>query len=124
MDLPGLTVQFRGQAEDFDQFVIDPISGTASGVGVSIRRPQEFAAASPLLVSANAANRSEAEMTATTINQTSSTGLPSATDTFSNDGSIISATQFLTGGPVTVIPAEYTSIDLFSLSQQSSINLG
>ena len=124
VDLPGLTIQFRGKAENFDQFVIDPISGTASGVGVSIRRPHEFAAASPLLVSADAANRSDAEMTATTSNQSSSTGLPSAIDTFSNDGSIISATQFLTGGPVAVIPAEFTSIDLFSLSQQSSLKFG
>jgi flagellar hook-associated protein 1 FlgK len=124
VDMAGVTITFIGKAENFDQFVVDPLRGTASGVAIALRRPQDFAAASPLLISADASNRSDAQIGAQVSQTTSPTGLPVAGDIFSNDGSIISATQFLTGGPVSVIPAEVTSVDLFSLIQQSSVKFG
>lgn len=124
VDMAGVTISFVGKPENFDQFVIDPVRGTASGVAIALRRPQDFAAASPLLVSADASNRSDAQIGAQIATTTAPVGLPVAGDIFSNDGSIISATQFLTGGPVSVIPADVTSVDLFSLIQQSSVKFG
>ena len=124
IDFAGFTINFTGSAEDFDQFIIDPVRGSASGVAVSLKRPQDFAAASPLLVSASATNSSDAQIEAVKSEIYNSSGLPKVEDIFSNDGLIVSATQFLTGGPVSVIPADVTSIDLFSLIQQSNVKFG
>ena len=124
IDFAGFTINFAGSAEDFDQFIIDPVRGSASGVAVSLKRPQDFAAASPLLVSASATNSSDAQIEAVKSEIYNSSGLPKVEDIFSNDGLIVSATQFLTGGPVSVIPADVTSIDLFSLVQQSNVKFG
>ena len=124
VDLPGVSLTFIGTPADFDQFIVDPIQGSAAGVALSLRRPQDFAAASPLLVSADASNKSDAQVESRAVATETPTGLTSIEDIFSKDGSIISATQFLQGGPVAKVPAHVTSLDLFSLVQQSSVTFG
>ncbi len=124
VDLPGATFTFVGAPENFDEFVVDPVRGTASGVAMSMKRPQDFAAASPLLVSSDARNASDAQIEAKISSVIPSDSLPISSQIFSNDGSIISATKFLTGGPVSIIPADVTSFDIFSLAQQSNVSFG
>ena len=45
--LPGARINFLGAAADFDQFIYDPVSGSAAGVSVVIKRPLDFAAVMP-----------------------------------------------------------------------------
>ena len=118
--LPGTQINFLGKAADFDQFIYDPVSGTASGVSVAIRRPQDFAAASPLLVSADPRNAGRALLDASLTDPASPPDLPQISEVFSNNRSAVAATKFLSGGAVAVIPANTSNLDIFSLSGQST----
>ena len=118
--LPGAQINFLGAAADFDQFIYDPVSGSASGVSVVIRRPQDFAAASPLLVSADPRNTGKALIDAAPTDPALPPDLPSITEVFSNNRSAVAATGFLSGGAVAVIPANTANLDIFSLSGQST----
>ena len=118
--LPGIAINFLGQPAAFDQFIYDPVTSSAAGVSVVIKRPQDFAAASPLLVSADPRNASKALIEAVPTDLPSPPGLPSMTDVFSNNRSAVAATGFLSGGAVAVIPANAASVDIFSLSGQST----
>ena len=118
--LPGAQINFLGAAADFDQFIYDPVSGSASGVSVVIKRPQDFAAASPLLVSADPRNSGQALIDAFADRSGAANDLPSITDVFSNNRSAVAATGFLSGGAVAVIPANTAKLDIFSLSGQST----
>lgn len=121
VSLPGAEFIFRGSPANFDQFIFDPSSGSARNLAFALARPQEFAAASPTLVSADASNQSDALMKAVAATSTVNTGLESVDKVFSNNLSSISSTQFLKGGAVAVIPANATSIDLLSLGKQSDV---
>ena len=118
--LPGARINFLGAAADFDQFIYDPVSGSAAGVSVVIKRPLDFAAASPLLVSANPRNAGEALIEAAPTGLAPPPSLPSITEVFSNNRSAVAATGFLSGGAVAVIPAHTVKLDIFSLSGQST----
>ena len=50
VSLPGVQIRFIGEPSQFDQFIYDPVSGTAAGMSVVIQRPEDIAAASPLLI--------------------------------------------------------------------------
>ena len=118
--LPGARINFLGAAADFDQFIYDPVSGSAAGVSVVIKRPLDFAAASPLLVSSNPRNAGEALIEAAPTGSAPPPSLPSITEVFSNNRSAVAATGFLSGGAVAVIPAHTAKLDIFSLSGQST----
>ena len=60
--LPGVQIRFIGEPKQFDQFIYNPVSGTAAGMSVVIQRPEDIAAASPILVSADPGNDSAAIM--------------------------------------------------------------
>ena len=55
----GVEISFRGQANQFDQFVYNPVSGSAGGVALALRRPEDIAAASQHVVSANPNNKNQ-----------------------------------------------------------------
>jgi len=120
LSLPGVKITFLGQAAEFDQFVYDPVTGSAAGVALAIKRPQDFAAASPLLVSANPANTGDALIEAVATQPAPSPALPVISDVFSNSRSAVAATDFLAGGVVSVIPANAENVEIFSLSGQST----
>ena len=118
--LPGVEITFLGKAKTFDQFVYDPVEGSAAGVSVVIKRPQEFAAASTLIVSEDPRNSSDAVIEATSLTPASPPDLPSITDLFSDNRSSVASTSFLTGGVVATIPANVSNLDIFSLASQST----
>ena len=122
--LPGMKIHFIGAAENYDQFTLDPIRGSASGVKFALSRPHDFAATSPLLVSADARNASDAQIDAQLQESYRDSGLPSIVDVMTNGASAITATTFLSGGPATIVPANVSSIDLFSLVQQATVRFG
>ena len=118
----GVEISFVGQANQFDEFVYDPVKGSAGGVALALKRPQDIAAASPLIISANPNNKSQVLVDASPLaNQAGIVGdyLPKIGDIFSNRPSAVGATEFLTGGSIARIPANVSSIDLFSLAKQS-----
>ena len=118
--MAGVQINFLGAAADFDQFVYDPVSGSAAGMAVVIKRPQDFAAASPLLVSADPRNAGAALIDAIPTAAVAPPDLPSINEVFSNNRSAVAATEFLSGGAVAVIPANTANLDIFSLSGQST----
>ena len=120
VSLPGVQINFLGQAKGFDQFIYDTETGSAAGVAVAIKRPQDFAAASPLLVSADPRNASDAIIAAVPSGAVPPPDLPDISEIFSNNRSAVAATGFLSGGAVAVIPATATNVDIFSLSSQST----
>ena len=119
VNLPGLKVQFFGEPVNLDQIILDPISGSASGVNFALSRGEDFAAASPVLVSADVSNVGDAVLSMAPTSASSPSGLASIAE-FHNGLSAISSSQFVQGGAVAVIPANVSSIDLLSLSRQSS----
>ncbi len=117
----GVEISFVGQANQFDEFVYDPVKGSAGGVALALKRPQDIAAASPLIISANHNNKSQVLVDARPLADPASTSdyLPVIGDIFSNRPSAVGSTEFLTGGSVARIPANVSSIDLLSLAKQS-----
>ena len=111
----GVEISFVGQANQFDEFVYDPVKGSAGGVALALKRPQDIAAASPLIISANHNNKSQVLVDASPIaNQAGNvSALPKIGDIFSNRPSAVGATEFLTGGSIARIPSNVSSIDLF-----------
>ena len=118
--LPGVEIRFLGAPKGFDQFIYDPVKGSAGGVAVAIKRPHDFAAASPLLVSSNPGNSSNAAIDVRSTTPLPAPSLPSVETVFSNNRSAVAATTFLSGGAVAVIPANASEIDMFSLASQST----
>ena len=59
MSFNGVQITFVGQANQFDEFVFDPVKGGAGGLALALERPQDIAAASPLIISANPNNKSQ-----------------------------------------------------------------
>lgn len=119
VSLPGVQIRFVGEPKQFDQFIYNPVLGTAAGMSVVIQRPEEIAAASPLLVSADPGNDSAAIVEVTSAKQTSSLSLPSIEDIFSNNLSSVAATELLAGGPIATIPASVENLEILSLARQS-----
>ena len=114
--LPGVRINFLGAAADFDQFIYDPVSGSAAGVSLVIKRPQDFAAASPLLVS-QSRNSGQALIEALPTNRQRRPRCR-ITEVFSNNRPLLPL-PFLSWA-VAVIPANTAKLDIFSLSGQST----
>jgi flagellar hook-associated protein 1 FlgK len=122
----GVEISFNGQANQFDEFIYDPVKGSAGGLALALKRPQDIAAASPLVISANPNNKSQVIVDASMLARSTAIGddLPSIGEVFSNRPSAIGARTFLTGGSVAIIPANVNAIDLLSLAKQSQVQFG
>lgn len=119
ISLPGAEIRFIGAPQQFDQFIFNPLAGTAAGMSVVIQRPEDIAAASPLLVSADPGNDSTSIVKISPSTTPQPTTLPPITDIFSNNLSSVAATEFIVGGPVATIPANIENLEILSLAKQS-----
>ena len=70
----GVEITFVGQANQFDEFLFDPVKGSAGGVALALKRPQDIAAASPLIISANPNNKSQVLVDASPLAEPASMG--------------------------------------------------
>ena len=120
----GVEITFSGVAKTFDQFIFDPVAGSARGVTVALQRPEDIAAASPLMVSANPGNKSSVVVDATPATAGTSSVLPQIKDVFNNGFSAVAATEFLSAGSVARIPPEISTLDILSLAKQSQAQFG
>ena len=120
----GVEITFSGSGKTFDQFVFDPVAGSARGVTVALVRPEDIAAASPLMVSENPGNKSAALIDVLPAAASATSSLPLVNNAFNNGFSAIGATEFLTSGSVARIPPEISEIDILSLARQSQAQFG
>ncbi len=123
IQLPGLSISFAGEPEDFDQFVLEPVRGQASGVSFALTRPQDFAAASPIVSFSDPSNESGTVLDASRTTESKSSDLPPLEQVFTNGLGAVSATEFLSGGTVAVVPKNVNSLDLLSLTRQSTAQI-
>ncbi len=119
----GFVVSFVGEGKEGDQITIKPAYNAAANISFALTRPEEFAAASRQLITSDYNNVGVANMEAKLASPIIETQLlPTIEDNFSNQLSMIGATDFIRNGSVAVIPANTSNIDLISLVQQSQLS--
>ena len=119
VSIGGVEILFSGKAHQFDQFIYDPVKDTAKGLTLAIRRPEDIAAASSLMVSPNATNEGSALIDALPVSATQFANPPALQSVLANAKSAISSTEFIASGSVAVIPSNVTNVDILSLQNQS-----
>ena len=119
----GFSIIFTGNGKEGDQISVKPAYNAAANISFAINRPQEFAAASRQLVTADYNNIGVAEMNAEISSPlVHNDNLPTIEEAFSNQLSMIGATDFIRNGSVAVVPANVSNLELISLLQQSELN--
>ena len=119
----GFTIRFTGKGKEGDQIVIKPAYNAAANLKFAIGKPQEFAAASRQLVSSDYNNVGVAEMNAEIVSSEKiRDNITTIEKSFSNQLSMIGATDFTRNGSVSIIPANTSNIELISLIQQSELS--
>jgi len=123
--LPGMKISFAGEPVAGDEMMLSPSKGAAGIIQFALTRPEQIAAASPFLISADPGNASSAdiEITRAPLEPAPST-LPPVQEVISNSHSATASSQFMRDGAVAIIPANTDTIDLISLIQQSSAKFG
>lgn len=122
ISLPGLLIEFNGEARHGDKYSIKPGAGSAGAIGLAITRPHDIAAASKLLASADPENESASTMAVTKSVDTPIDIIPNLNQVMSDGLSAVAATTFLRDGPAVIIPSNITELDLASLTQQAQVN--
>jgi flagellar hook-associated protein 1 len=117
---PGFEVRLTGPASNGNSFTISPSNNAAANMRFLLERPQEFAAASPDLVSAANTNASDAALEVLRVKPTAYLDKKSIAETFSNSLTPVEATEFIHDGYVATIPAGTQSIDLGSFTKQAT----
>lgn len=120
----GVEILFSGTAKQFDQFIYDPTKDSAKGLQLAIRRPEDIAAASSLMVSPNATNKGTALIDALPVTPSNFSKPSDLKSIFNNGQSAIAATEFIASGSVAVIPSSVSNIDVLSLAKQSATQFG
>ena len=125
ISLPGLNIEFSGDPVGGDEMLLQPAEGAAKNITFALTRPEQIAAASGFLVSANINNRSDAQIEISA----DKTGIlpvsqPFIQDIISNTHSTVSSSQFIRDGAIAIIPANTDHIDLISMIQQSKAQFG
>ncbi|WP_298676204.1 flagellar hook-associated protein FlgK [uncultured Lentibacter sp.] len=114
----GLNVSLVGQPADGDTFALELSRGKAANMQFLLTRPQEFAAAGPLLTTSDVSNTGSANLAFEAFSAQAPSDLPMLTQLLANDIGIAAATRFRSDGVIGVIPADVSEVDLFSLTRQ------
>ena len=120
LSAPGFDVRLTGPAVNGNSFVIKPGENAAANMRFLLARPQDFAAASPDLVTAANENTSDATIE---VSRTSSPIYPEQkpiADTLSNSLTAVEAKEFIYDGFVATIPAGTKSVDIASFAKQTT----
>ena len=118
------SIQFSGQPKNGDVVNISALPETASGLKFLLNRAEEFAAASPLLVSQDTSNSSEAmlEVFPAVKTENNLAVPPSIEKVLNNADAPILAQSFFSDGVVATIPAGTPAVQLSSYPTQASIS--
>jgi flagellar hook-associated protein FlgK len=117
---PGFDIRLTGPAINGNSFVIKPGENAAANMRFLLERPQDFAAASPDLVTAANENVSDATLEVSRIEPKSYLDNKSIEKRLSNSLTAVEAKEFINDGLVTTIPAGTKTVDLASLTEQTS----
>ena len=117
---PGFSLTINGEAAAGDTFHLSSLSGAASGMRFLLEKPQQLAAASGLLIDADADNLSDADIDVDIVVPASKTPLPRLDKVLLNSSSPIEASEFMRDGLVAEIPAGSGPVALSSFTRQAS----
>ena len=117
---PGFTLTINGQAAAGDTLHLSPLTGAASGMRFLLDKPQQLAAASGLLIAADADNLSEAGIDVDIITPAPKISLPRLDQVLKNSSSPIESSEFMRDGLVAEIPAGSGPVSLTSLTRQAT----
>ena len=117
---PGFTLIFNGEAAAGDTIHLSTLTGAASGMRFLLDKPQQLAAASGFLVTADADNSSDSDIAVDLVPIESKTALPRLDQVLQNSPSPIEASEFMRDGLVAEIPAGSGPVALTSLTRQAS----
>ena len=118
------SIQFSGQPKNGDVVNISALPETASGLKFLLSRAEEFAAASPLLVSQDTSNSSEAKLEVLPeAKADNNIAVPQSIEKVLNNADApILAQSFFSDGVVAAIPAGTPAVQLSSYPTQASIS--
>ena len=116
-------IRFSGKPKNGDVVNVSALPETASGLNFLLSRAEEFAAASPLLVSQDTSNSSEAKLEVLPLVKTVDQNItpPSIEKVLNNADAPILAKSFFADGVVATIPAGTPAVQLSSYPTQASI---
>ena len=120
--LDGVTVNISGQPANGDSFTLAPSIGKAANLRFLLTRPEELAAASMIIASANASNLGSASLGVVGSNPITPADLPLLSDVTGNDLSSLAGARLRENGVVGIIPAGTLRADLASLTRQEQIS--
>ncbi len=118
------TIRFSGQPKNGDVVNISALPETAAGLQFLLSRAEEFAAASPLLVSQNTLNSSEAKLEVLPeVKNENNISVPlSIEKVLNNADAPILAQSFFSDGVVAAIPGGTPAVQLSTYPTQASIS--
>jgi len=117
---PGFEVRLTGPALNGNSFQIVPGKNAAGNMRFLLARPQDFAAASPDLVTAANSNISNATLEAKRIAPTAYPASKTVAETLSNSLTPVEAKEFIRDGFIATIPAGTKTVDLASFTKQAA----
>jgi flagellar hook-associated protein 1 FlgK len=120
--LDGVTVNISGQPANGDSFTLAPSIGKAANLRFLLTRPEELAAASMIMASANASNLGSATLGVVGSNPITPADLPLLSDVTGNDLSSLAGARLRENGVVGIVPAGTLRADLASLTRQEQIS--
>jgi flagellar hook-associated protein 1 FlgK len=120
--LDGVSVNISGQPANGDSFTLAPSIGKAANLRFLLTRPEELAAASMIMASANASNLGSASLGVVGSTPITPTDLPLLSDVTGNDLSSLAGARLRENGVVGIIPAGTLRADLASLTRQEQIS--
>ena len=124
IETDGFKISFFGNPLDGDEFSITEDSAS-SGMSFLLTRPQDFAAASTILISSSSSNTSEAQLEEITkINFENKTTVGNVNEIFSNGLNPVTSTEFSKDGGAAIIQNGTEFINLSSYATQPEIKFG
>ena len=116
----GFGIVVTGTPRDNDFFEVTRGASAASNISLLLSKPQEIAASSILSVEASVKNTSDASVVASSLSNVAKEDPNDISKVLKNSLSPIEATNFLSSGLVSVIPAGTPSVKIASFEKQSS----
>ena len=121
ISIGSVRITVSGTPADGDEFTLRADIGSAAQMRFLLDKPEELAAAGPLLSEADIGNTSRTALETKTIVPPTPTGLADVTQVLRDDLSALSAVGLRQNGVLGVLPAGTTSMDLVSLGRQDSV---
>lgn len=116
----GFDVRLTGPAQNGNSFTIVPGKNAAANMQFLLTRPQDIAAASPDLVTADNKNSSDATLEVARVSPKGYPETKSIAETLSNSLTAVEAKEFINNGLVATIPAGTKNVDIGSFTKQAS----